>query len=126
LSAQTAIGRELASGCTRDASRTGLGANSPRKKRCGPWFDKLTMWSKPLKSLHLILSLSKDAAWISAFFSSLLSAGTGARLSLMGRDCRGCRILQFLAKNRAYWGGNRPAMAKRVFDHAVAIAPEHV
>jgi hypothetical protein len=31
-----------------------------RLKRCGPWFDKLTMRSKPLKSLGLILSLSKD------------------------------------------------------------------
>jgi hypothetical protein len=35
--------------------------------------DKLTMRSKPLKSLHLILSLSKDEAGISAFFSILLS-----------------------------------------------------
>ena len=34
--------------------------------------DELTMRSKPLKSLHLILSLPKDAAWISAFFSTLI------------------------------------------------------
>ena len=44
----------------------------PAEKRCGPWFDKLTMRSRPLKSLSLILSLSKDEAWISAFFSILL------------------------------------------------------
>ncbi len=37
------------------------------EKRCGPWFDKLTMRSKPLKSLDLILSLSKDEAGISIF-----------------------------------------------------------
>jgi hypothetical protein len=42
------------------------------EKRCGPWFDKLTMRFKPLKSLHLIPSLSKDEAGISAFFSRLL------------------------------------------------------
>ena len=42
------------------------------EKRCGPWFDTLTMRFKPLKSLHLILSLSKDEAGISAFFSILL------------------------------------------------------
>jgi hypothetical protein len=42
------------------------------EKRCGPWFDKLTMRSKPLKSLTLILSLSKDGALDSAFFGSLL------------------------------------------------------
>ena len=41
-------------------------------KRCCPWFDKLTMRSKPLKLLYLILSLSKDGAKISAFFSILL------------------------------------------------------
>ena len=34
--------------------------------------DKLTVRFKPLKSLHLILSLSKDEAGFSAFFSSLL------------------------------------------------------
>jgi len=42
------------------------------EKHCCPWFDKLTMRPKPLKSLGLILSLSKDGAWISAFFSSIL------------------------------------------------------
>jgi len=41
-------------------------------KRCCPWFDKLTMRPKPLKLLYLILSLSKDGAKISAFFSILL------------------------------------------------------
>ena len=45
----------------------------PTEKRCGPWFDKLTMRFKPLKSLHLILSLSKDEAGISAFSSTLLA-----------------------------------------------------
>ena len=35
------------------------------EKRCGPWFDKLTMRSKPLISLDLILSLSKDGAKLS-------------------------------------------------------------
>jgi len=34
--------------------------------------DKLTMRSKPLKLLYLILSLSKDGAKIFAFFSILL------------------------------------------------------
>ena len=37
-------------------------------------FDKLAITSMPLKSLDLILSLSKDEAWISAFFSILLNA----------------------------------------------------
>jgi hypothetical protein len=31
------------------------------------WFDKLTMRSKPLKTLNLILGLSKDEAQIQAF-----------------------------------------------------------
>ena len=31
-------------------------------KRCYPWFDKLTMRAKPLKTRGLILSLSKDEA----------------------------------------------------------------
>ena len=44
----------------------------------------------------------------------------------MGRDRRCRRILQFVAKNRAFWGGDRSAMAKGVFDDFVAIAPEHV
>jgi len=39
----------------------------------GPWFEKLTMRFKPLKSLYLILSLSKDEAEISAFFSIMRS-----------------------------------------------------
>jgi hypothetical protein len=43
------------------------------EKRCGSWFDELTMRSKPLKSLYLILSLSKDEVWIIAFFSILLA-----------------------------------------------------
>jgi hypothetical protein len=30
------------------------------QKRCGPWFDRLTMRAKPLKTRYLILSLSKD------------------------------------------------------------------
>ena len=47
------------------------------EKRCDPWFDKLTMRAKSLKSLHLILSLSKDEAQISAFFSNLLVAYPG-------------------------------------------------
>jgi hypothetical protein len=42
------------------------------EKRCCPWFDKLTMRINSLKTLNLILSLSKDAAKISCFFSSLL------------------------------------------------------
>jgi hypothetical protein len=32
------------------------------EKRCGPWFDRLTMRDKPLKTLDLILSPSKDEA----------------------------------------------------------------
>jgi len=42
------------------------------KNRCCPLFDKLTMRAKPLKTCDLILSLSKDEARISCFFSSLL------------------------------------------------------
>ena len=42
-------------------------------KRCYPWFDKLTMRAKPLKTRDLILSLSKDEAKISCFFSGLLA-----------------------------------------------------
>ena len=45
------------------------------EKRCGPWFDKLTMRFKPLKTLDLILSLSKDEAGFSAVFSILLDLG---------------------------------------------------
>jgi hypothetical protein len=37
------------------------------EKQCGPWFDKLTMRFKPLKTLDLILSLSKDEAMNTAF-----------------------------------------------------------
>jgi hypothetical protein len=40
-------------------------------KRCCPWFDWLTMRAKPLKTRDLILSLSKDGAKISCFFSRL-------------------------------------------------------
>jgi hypothetical protein len=36
-------------------------------KRRRPWFDKLTMRAKLLKTRGLILSLSKDEAKISAF-----------------------------------------------------------
>ncbi|MGC2396982.1 MAG: hypothetical protein WA579_13425, partial [Rhodomicrobium sp.] len=42
------------------------------EKRCCPWFDKLTMRAKPLKTRDLNLSLSKDEAKISCFFSILL------------------------------------------------------
>ena len=38
------------------------------------WFDKFTMRSMPLRSLTLILSLSKDEAWICAFFSQAQEA----------------------------------------------------
>jgi hypothetical protein len=37
--------------------------------------DRLTMGTKPLKTRDLILSLSKDEAKISRFFSSLLCRG---------------------------------------------------
>jgi hypothetical protein len=37
-----------------------------------PWFDKLTMRAKPLKTRDLILSLSKDEAKIPCFFRSPL------------------------------------------------------
>jgi hypothetical protein len=40
------------------------------KNRCCPWFDKLTMRAKPLKTRDLILSLSKDEAKISHAFSA--------------------------------------------------------
>jgi hypothetical protein len=42
------------------------------KNRCCPWFDKLTMRAKALKTPDLILSPSKDEAKISCLFSSLL------------------------------------------------------
>ena len=61
--ATSVASRELASGCT----------GRVLKKRCCPWFDKLTMRAKPLKTRDLILSLSKDEAKISRFFSSLLA-----------------------------------------------------
>ena len=41
------------------------------KKRYCPWFDRLTMRIKPLKTRDLILSLSKDEAKIPCFFRSL-------------------------------------------------------
>jgi hypothetical protein len=43
----------------------------PAEKRCGPWFDKLTMRANALMTPGLILSLSKDEAKISCFFSNL-------------------------------------------------------
>jgi hypothetical protein len=43
------------------------------KGRC-PWFDKLTMRINSLKTLDLILSLSKDEAKLPGFFSSLLTS----------------------------------------------------
>ena len=43
-----------------------------RRTATSSWFDKLTMRAKPLKTRDLILSLSKDEAKISCFFSSLL------------------------------------------------------
>ncbi len=46
--------------------------------------DKVTMRSTPLNSLTLILSLSKDEAWISAFFSTLPEE-ENARLQLAMR-----------------------------------------
>ena len=60
-------------------------------KRCCPWFDKLTMRSKPLKSLALILSLSKDGAWISAFFSSILGGPIPTFASVCSTLVRKCR-----------------------------------
>jgi hypothetical protein len=48
------------------------------ERRCGPWFDKLTMRSKALKRLGLILSLSKDEAKKSGFFSDLLKLRVSA------------------------------------------------
>jgi hypothetical protein len=36
-------------------------------KRCGAWFDKLTMRFKPLNSLGLILSVSKEKPGTQAF-----------------------------------------------------------
>jgi two-component system chemotaxis response regulator CheY len=42
-------------------------AQADCEKRCGAWFDKLTMRFRPLKSRDLILSLSKDDAKNSAF-----------------------------------------------------------
>ena len=53
-----------------------MGALQTGCRRCGPWFDRLTMRPKTLKLLNLILSLSKDKAWSPASFSvSLLSCG---------------------------------------------------
>jgi hypothetical protein len=44
------------------------------KKRCRPWFDRLTMRMNALKTLDLILSLSKDGATISCCFGNPLVA----------------------------------------------------
>ena len=52
-----------------------------------PWFDKLTMRAKPLKTHDLILSLSKDEAKISCFFSSLLVLSGRIRLLESVRLC---------------------------------------
>jgi hypothetical protein len=38
------------------------------KKRCCPWFDRLTMRMNVLKTLDLILSLSEDEATIFMLF----------------------------------------------------------
>jgi hypothetical protein len=65
------------------------------KNRCCPWFDKLTMRAKPLKTPDLILSPSKDEAKISSFFSILLGPlapyavnGAGAPGDPAERDAR--------------------------------------
>jgi hypothetical protein len=53
------------------------------EKASCPWFDRLTMRMNSLKTLDLILSLSKYEAKISCFFSSLLGwvlARSGALL----------------------------------------------
>jgi hypothetical protein len=44
-----------------------------------PWFDKLTMRINSLKTLDLILSLSKDEARLPGFFTSLLRSPLGRR-----------------------------------------------
>ncbi|MGB7916801.1 MAG: hypothetical protein WCF79_16155, partial [Rhodomicrobium sp.] len=44
-----------------------------RRTATSSWLDKLTVRAKPLKTLDLILSLSKDEAKISCSFSSLLA-----------------------------------------------------
>jgi hypothetical protein len=49
-----------------------------------PWFDKLIMRAKPLKTRDLILSLSKDEAKISCFFSSPLKVADALRLHSLG------------------------------------------
>jgi hypothetical protein len=43
------------------------------KKRCCPWFDRLTMRMNALKTLDLILSLSKDEATIFVLFQQSAS-----------------------------------------------------
>jgi hypothetical protein len=42
-------------------------AKQAAEKRCCPWFDKLTMRINSLKTLDLILSLSKDEGKFEAF-----------------------------------------------------------
>jgi hypothetical protein len=51
------------------------------------------MRSKPLKSLHLILSLSKDEAKISAFFSILLDEPAFNRSRLMAEKLIDSKVL---------------------------------
>ncbi len=69
------------------------------KNRCCPWFDKLTMRAKPLKTRDLILSLSKDEAKISCFFKSLLEQPASAltRAALGAQDHNLTRSLKRLA-----------------------------
>jgi hypothetical protein len=50
-----------------------------KKRRC-PWFDKLTMRINSLKTLDLILRVSKDEAKLSGFFGSLLRPARRVRL----------------------------------------------
>jgi hypothetical protein len=75
------------------------------KNRCCPWFDKLTMRAKPLKTRDLILSLSKDEAKISCFFSSLLVLISRAREAFRSVTRAGTCHLQDLK------GGRNPRRA---------------
>jgi hypothetical protein len=58
------------------------------KNRCCPWFDRLTIRAKPLKTRGLILSLSKDEAKISCFFGVLLAT----LLAVSGVSAQACQL----------------------------------
>ncbi len=78
------------------------------EKRCCPWFDKLTMRSKPVISLGLILSLSQDGAELTMRSKPLVSLSLilslsqdGAELTMRSKPLVSLGLILSLSKDGA-------------------------